>query len=99
MADTGVKYPATVSTVQETGDDNDWTTPAEVVSDNGVYGNITAASFDAVPIPIKPRAVMMSVESIGCPCNTLTPNRTAALSTPINVVRQLVMDSSSRLRF
>ena len=47
MADTGIKYPATVSTVQETGDDNDWTTPAEVVSDNGVYGNITAASFDA----------------------------------------------------
>ena len=47
MADTGVKYPATVSTVQETGDDNDWVTPAEVVSDNGVYGNITAASFDA----------------------------------------------------
>ena len=47
MADTGVKYPATVSTTQETGDDNDWTTPAEVVSDNGVYGNITAASFDA----------------------------------------------------
>ena len=47
MADTGVKYPATVSTIQETGDDNDWTTPAEVVSDNGVYGEITAASFDA----------------------------------------------------
>ena len=47
MADTGVKYPATVSTVLEAGDDNDWTTPAEVASDNGVYGNITAASFDA----------------------------------------------------
>ena len=47
MADTGVKYPSSVTTVQETGDDNDWTTPAEVVSDNGVYGNITAASFDA----------------------------------------------------
>ena len=24
MADTGVKYPATVSTIQESGDDNDW---------------------------------------------------------------------------
>ena len=47
MADTGVKYPATVSTIQETGDDNDWVTPAEVISDNGVYGNITAATFDA----------------------------------------------------
>ena len=47
MADTGIKYPATVITIQETGDDNDWTTPAEVVSDNGVYGEITAASFDA----------------------------------------------------
>ena len=46
MADTGVKYPATVSTIQETGDDNDWVTPAEVISDNAVYGNITAASFD-----------------------------------------------------
>ena len=46
MADTGTKYPATISTVQEVGDDNDWVTPGEVVSDNGVYGEITAASFD-----------------------------------------------------
>ena len=47
MADTGVKYPATVSTIQETGDDNDWTTPANVGADDGAYGQITAASFDA----------------------------------------------------
>ena len=47
MADTGVKYPATVSTVQETGDDNDWTTPANVGADDAAYASITAASFDS----------------------------------------------------
>ena len=46
MADTGVKYPATISTVQETGDDNDWTTPANVGADDAAYASITAASFD-----------------------------------------------------
>ena len=47
MADTGVKYPATVSTIQETGDDNDWTTPGNVGADDAAYASITAASFDA----------------------------------------------------
>ena len=61
MADTGVKYPATVSTIQETGDDNDWTTPAEIVSDNGVYGNITAASFDANDLSYLLRATNFSM--------------------------------------
>lgn len=47
MADTGVKYPVTVSTVQETGDDNDWVTPGNVGADDTVYANITAATFDS----------------------------------------------------
>ena len=46
MADTGVKYPATVSTVKETGDANDWTTPGNVGADDAAYASITASTFD-----------------------------------------------------
>ena len=47
MADTGVKYPATVSTVLETGDDNDWVNPGNVGADDATYAYIIAASFDS----------------------------------------------------
>ena len=47
MANSGVKYPATTSTIQESGDDNDWTTPSNVGANDGSYAQITAASFDS----------------------------------------------------
>ena len=46
MSDTGVKYPATVSTVKETGDDNDWVDPSNVGANDAAYASITATTFD-----------------------------------------------------
>lgn len=61
MADTGVKYPATVSTTQETGDDNDWTNPANVGANDGAYGQITAASFDSSDVSYLLKATNFSM--------------------------------------
>ena len=60
-ADTGGKYPATVSTTQETGDDNDWTTASDVGADDGAYGQITAATFDANDVSYLLRATNFSM--------------------------------------
>ena len=45
-ADTGVKYPATISTTQETGDDNDWVNPSNVNANDAAYASITHPTFD-----------------------------------------------------
>ena len=62
MANTGVKYPVTISTIKETGDDNNWVTPEEVASDNGVYGNITADTFDSPDTSYLLRATNFNME-------------------------------------
>lgn len=43
----GPKYPATVATSKETGDDNGWTTESNVGGDDGSYAYITASTFDS----------------------------------------------------
>ena len=61
MADTGVKYPASVATAQETGDDNDWTTASNVGADDAAYAQITAASFDTGDVSYVLRATNFSM--------------------------------------
>ena len=61
MGNTGVKYPAAVSTIQEVGDDNDWTTPANVGADDAAYASITAATFDAGDVSYLLRATNLSM--------------------------------------
>lgn len=61
MADTGVKYPASVATAKETGDDNDWTTAANVGANDGAYASITAATFDSPDTSYVMRATNLSM--------------------------------------
>ena len=69
MADTGAKYPATVSTTQETGDDNDWTNPTNVGADDAAYASITAATFDALDVSYLLKATNFSM---GVPGNAVS---------------------------
>src|SRR3990167_8032353 len=61
MADTGVKYPATVSTTQETGDDNDWVSASNVGGDDATYASITHATFDNGDVSYLLRATNFSM--------------------------------------
>ena len=61
MPNTGVKYPATVSTIQETGDDNNWVSPSSVGADDAAYASITAATFDAGDVSYLLRATNLSM--------------------------------------
>lgn len=48
MASTGAVFPTSgTSTAESPWLDNAWTTPEEVVSDNDIYANVTAGTFDA----------------------------------------------------
>jgi hypothetical protein len=68
VSDTGVKYPATVSTTQESGDDNDWTNASSVGADDGDYARITHPSFSS---PDTSYLLMATNFSMGVPAGAI----------------------------
>lgn len=47
MASEGPRFPGTMASVLETGDDNAWVNPGNVAADDGAEAQVTDATFDA----------------------------------------------------